>query len=79
MKRHPSLRLAALAAAAILTCGGALANPVKIGLIETLSGPQAASGLMYRAAARYAIAAPCEKPRNASASYGFIASATRRT
>jgi branched-chain amino acid transport system substrate-binding protein len=33
----------------------AIAAPVKIGLVETLSGPQASSGLMYRAAARYAI------------------------
>jgi branched-chain amino acid transport system substrate-binding protein len=55
MKRKQPLVLAALAAAACLACGGAWADPVKIGLIETLSGPQAASGLMYRAAARYAI------------------------
>lgn len=55
MTRKHSLSLAALALAAGLACGGALADPVKIGLIETLSGPQAASGLMYRAAARYAI------------------------
>jgi len=55
MKPIRSFSLAALAAAACLTCGAALADPVKIGLIETLSGPQAASGLMYRAAARYAI------------------------
>jgi branched-chain amino acid transport system substrate-binding protein len=47
------LSLTALAAS--LACGGALADPVRIGLIETLSGPQAASGLMYRAATRYAI------------------------
>lgn len=33
----------------------AFAAPVKIGLLETLSGPQASSGLAYRAAARYAI------------------------
>lgn len=33
----------------------ALAAPVKIGLIETLSGPQASSGQAYRTAARYAI------------------------
>jgi branched-chain amino acid transport system substrate-binding protein len=33
----------------------AIAAPVKIGLVETLSGPQASSGLMYRAAARYAV------------------------
>jgi branched-chain amino acid transport system substrate-binding protein len=49
------LRLATLAAAASCACAGALAEPVKIGLVETLSGPQAASGLMYRAAARYAV------------------------
>jgi len=33
----------------------AMAAPVKIGLIETLSGPQASSGQAYRTAARYAI------------------------
>jgi branched-chain amino acid transport system substrate-binding protein len=54
MKRT-SLALTGLAAVASLACGGALADPVKIGLLETLSGPQAASGLMYRAAARYAV------------------------
>ena len=53
MKHTHFLRLATLAAAA--ACTGAIAEPVKIGLVETLSGPQAASGLMYRAAARYAI------------------------
>jgi branched-chain amino acid transport system substrate-binding protein len=55
MKRNTPFGLAAISAAACFTCGGALADPVKIGLVETLSGPQAASGLMYRAAARYAI------------------------
>lgn len=55
MTRNHPRALAALAAAACLACSGALADPVKIGLIETLSGPQAASGLMYRTAARYAI------------------------
>ncbi len=54
MKKHTPFRLAMLAAACI-SCGSAMADPVKIGLIETLSGPQAASGLSYRAAARYAI------------------------
>lgn len=38
-----------------LGTGMALAAPVKIGLVETLSGPQASSGLMYRAAVRYAV------------------------
>jgi branched-chain amino acid transport system substrate-binding protein len=42
-------------AAACLGAGAAFADPVKIGVIETLSGPQAASGQMYRAAARYAV------------------------
>ena len=37
-------------AAACLTAGAACADPVKIAVVETLSGPQAASGLMYRAA-----------------------------
>lgn len=55
MKHTHFLRLATLAAAAACACTGAFADPVKIGLVETLSGPQAASGLMYRAAARYAI------------------------
>jgi branched-chain amino acid transport system substrate-binding protein len=31
------------------------ATPLKIGLVETLSGPQAPTGLMFRAAARFAI------------------------
>ena len=55
MKHHHFLQLATLAAVASFACGSALADPVKIGLVETLSGPQAASGLMYRAAVRYAI------------------------
>jgi branched-chain amino acid transport system substrate-binding protein len=47
--------LSAAAAAACLAGGAAFADPVKIGVIETLSGPQAASGQLYRAAARYAV------------------------
>jgi branched-chain amino acid transport system substrate-binding protein len=39
---------------ALLT-GLAQAAPVKIGVVETLSGPQASTGLAYRAAVRYAI------------------------
>ena len=42
-------------ATACIASGGAMAQTVKIGVIETLSGAQAASGLTYRAAARYAI------------------------
>jgi branched-chain amino acid transport system substrate-binding protein len=48
-------RATALALASALSCGSALADPVKIGLVETLSGAQAASGQMYRAAVRYVI------------------------
>ena len=53
-KRIPSFALAT-AAAACLASGGAWAEPVKIGLLETLSGPQASSGLMFRAGVRYGI------------------------
>ncbi|EON18801.1 extracellular ligand-binding receptor [Cupriavidus sp. GA3-3] len=45
-----------LAAAAFsLLAGAAVAAPVKIALVETLSGPQASTGLMFRAATRYGI------------------------
>jgi len=44
-----------IAPALLLASGLAAAAPVKIGLIETLSGPQASSGLTYRTAARYAV------------------------
>lgn len=47
--------LAATAASACLVPALASADPVKIGLVETLSGPNAASGLMYREAVRYGI------------------------
>jgi len=46
---------AAAFAAACLASGLAAAEPVKIGLVETLSGPNAASGLMYRQSVRYGI------------------------
>ena len=39
---------------ALLT-GLAQAAPVKIGVVESLSGPQASTGLAYRAAVRYAV------------------------
>lgn len=48
-----SLRLAALSLA--LCAGAASAAPVKIALVETLSGPQASTGLLFRVAARYAV------------------------
>ncbi|RYY95345.1 MAG: branched-chain amino acid ABC transporter substrate-binding protein, partial [Comamonadaceae bacterium] len=47
-------RLAAVAAAC-LASSLASAQAVKIAVVETLSGPNAASGLMYRQSARYAI------------------------
>jgi branched-chain amino acid transport system substrate-binding protein len=44
------------AVAALLLCSGAaMAAPVKIGVLETLSGPQASSGQAYRSAIRYAV------------------------
>ncbi|ARP80656.1 branched-chain amino acid ABC transporter substrate-binding protein [Bordetella genomosp. 8] len=48
---------AATVAAILALCGAtpALAAPVKIGLVETLSGPQASTGQTYRSAVRYAI------------------------
>ena len=54
-------RLTTLACATGLACtlgllsGTAAAAPVKIGVLETLSGPQASSGQAYRAAVRYAV------------------------
>jgi len=45
----------AFAATLGLLSAAASAAPVKIGLLETLSGPQASSGQAYRAAVRYAI------------------------
>lgn len=39
----------------MLACSLAVAAPVKIAILETLSGPQASTGLTYRAAARYAV------------------------
>jgi branched-chain amino acid transport system substrate-binding protein len=38
-----------------LLSGAALAAPVKIAVLETLSGPQASSGQAYRSAVRYAV------------------------
>ena len=48
-------QIAGVTAACFAVSGAASAQTVKIGVIETLSGPQAASGLLYRTAARYAI------------------------
>ncbi|MBK4735268.1 branched-chain amino acid ABC transporter substrate-binding protein [Noviherbaspirillum pedocola] len=38
-----------------LSAGAASAAPLKIGLVETLSGPQASSGQAYRSAVRYGV------------------------
>ena len=51
--RH--LARAALPASLLLLMAAAHAAPVKIGMVETLSGPQASSGQAYRAGVRYAI------------------------
>lgn len=45
----------ALIPAFCLVAGAAAAAPVKVGVLETLSGPQASSGLSYRTAVRYAV------------------------
>lgn len=52
-----TLRPLALAAAPAfaLLAGMAHAGPVKIGLLETLSGPQASTGQSFRAGVRYAV------------------------
>ena len=55
MKMIQTLGVTAIAAACMAASGVVSAQTVKIGVIETLSGPQAASGLMYRTAARYAV------------------------
>jgi branched-chain amino acid transport system substrate-binding protein len=47
--------LATTLPALVLLCGAAHAAPVKIAVLETLSGPQAASGQAYRAAVRYTV------------------------
>jgi branched-chain amino acid transport system substrate-binding protein len=49
-----SFRIAAIPAA-LLIATSACAAPVKIGLLETLSGPQASTGQTFRAGVRYAI------------------------
>lgn len=52
---HHPRTLAGTTLAALLLAGAAQAAPLKIGLLETLSGPQASSGQAYRAGVRYAI------------------------
>src|SRR5690606_37851359 len=45
----------ALSACGMMAMASAQAAPLKIALVETLSGPQASSGLMYRTAANYGL------------------------
>ena len=55
---HPitTAAIATASVAALMLLSGAVhAAPVKIGVLETLSGPQAASGQTYRDAVRYAV------------------------
>ena len=49
------LRAVALAATLALSHGLTQAAPLKIGVLETLSGPQASTGQTFRAAVRYAV------------------------
>lgn len=46
---------AGVACATIAIAGAASAEPLKVALVETLSGPQASTGLLYRAAVLYQI------------------------
>ncbi|HWL29371.1 MAG TPA: branched-chain amino acid ABC transporter substrate-binding protein [Burkholderiaceae bacterium] len=46
----------ALSALGLALAAPAQADPLKIALVETLSGPQASTGLMYRAAVKYQLA-----------------------
>ena len=54
MSAMPSAKNIVLASLVALGAG-AHAAPLKIGLVETLSGPQASTGLMFKAATRYVI------------------------
>jgi len=44
-----------LSVCGLLTMGAAQAAPLKIALVETLSGPQASTGLLYRTAVKYGL------------------------
>ncbi|SHH37050.1 branched-chain amino acid ABC transporter substrate-binding protein [Pollutimonas bauzanensis] len=54
MKLHHTLTCT-LSSSLLLASTLAVAAPVKIAVLETLSGPQASTGLTYRTAARYAV------------------------
>ena len=55
MKKSHAVLKGALLPGALLVSALATAAPVKIAIVETLSGPQASTGLTYRAAVRYAV------------------------
>jgi branched-chain amino acid transport system substrate-binding protein len=55
MNTRDIIRPLALCAALSAFGAAACAAPIKIALIETLSGPQASTGFMYRNGARYAV------------------------
>lgn len=51
----PMKRFFCYTAIALVTAGTAHAEPLKVALVETLSGSQASTGLLYRTAVRYQI------------------------
>ncbi len=53
--RLKPIRMAALAAAAALACTATQAAPLKIALVETLSGPAAPTGQLFRISLRYSL------------------------
>ena len=53
--RLKPIRMAALAAAAALACAATQAAPLKIALVETLSGPAAPTGQLFRISLRYSL------------------------
>lgn len=53
--RPKPLRMAALAAAAALACAATQAAPLKIALVETLSGPASPTGQLFRMSLRYSL------------------------
>lgn len=55
MANHAIFKPLVLCAALSVIGGLANAEPLKIAIVETLSGPQASTGLMFRDATRYAI------------------------
>jgi len=52
---HTKTTLRLLTLGTTLFAGIACADPLKVALVETLSGPSAATGQMFRAATRFQI------------------------